>query len=454
MEKINILNQIRKILNDLFPLNRSLAGPGVRETLNYITDNYLPNSQIKSIASGSKVFDWEVPPEWKVEEAYIKNVHGERIIDYKVNNVCLVSHSESVDKIVSEEELFSHLHTLPDYPDWIPYRTSYYKRDWGFCCAHNLLTSEKFLGPFEVKIDSELITNGNLNWLECIKEGDSEKEILISSYCCHPSLANDNLSGVVASVLLFKYLQSLETKYTYRLVIAPETIGAISFLSQADTTKILGGMILTCVAGPGEYSIKEGFDRIHWINQAAHNALRIVTNNHYKTYPFSPDGSDERQYSTPGFRIVTPSIHKSKYYEYPEYHTSADNLDFISASSLMKTINIYKEWINLIESFCYPVRTQMHGEYQLGRQGLYPLLGGTLSQPSHNANQFGSLNQQFDLDSKIEINGEHLDAFNWLMHLADGTLSNFEIAQKSNLNIQIINQSISALHQKRLIILK
>ena len=170
-----MLTQITKVLNDLFPINRSLTGPGVRETLNYIIDNLLPDAQLKSIACGSKVFDWEVPPEWKVEEAYVKNVHGERIIDYKDNNICLVSYSKAVDKIVSEEQMLSHLHTLPDHPDWTPYRTSYYERNWGFCCAHDLLTSDKFSGPFEVKIDSKLATNGNLNWLECVKKGDIEK---------------------------------------------------------------------------------------------------------------------------------------------------------------------------------------------------------------------------------------------------------------------------------------
>jgi len=344
-------DKIKKFLYDLFPINRSISGPGTRETLDYIKGNFLPRSIIKSIKSGSKIFDWTVPPEWSVKEAYIKNKFGEKIIDFSSNNIHLVSYSEPVKQIIDTESLLEKIHTLPDHPDWIPYRTSYYKRNWGFCCEHNLLSSKKFTGPFEVKIDSNFDDKGQMNWLECSKIGELKDEIIISTYCCHPSLANDNLSGLVAATLLFEYISKRKTKYSYRLVIAPETIGSVAFLSQANTKNIIGGMIMTCVAGPGNFSIKEGFDKNHWINKSALHAVDEYTNSNFDIFPFVPDGSDERQYSSPGFKIVTPSIHKSKYYEYDEYHTSADNLDFISSENLFKSLEINISWFHIIVNF-------------------------------------------------------------------------------------------------------
>ena len=316
---------ISTFLNDLFPINRSITGSGVRETFDYICDRFLPGAVMKGIRAGTKVFDWVVPPEWTINDAYVKNKHGKKIIDFKENNLHLVSYSMPIECTLNEEELLLKLHTLPLYPELIPYRTSYYALNWGFCCKQDLINSDDFEGPFSVKIDSKLDQEGELNWLECFKQGEVDDEILISTYCCHPNLANDNLSGIVASVLLFSHLMKIKTKFSYRLVIVPETIGAISFLSKADISNVVGGMVLTCVAGPDRMSIKEGFDNTHWINKAAHHALNSATGGNYITYPFVPDGSDERQYSTPGFRIVTPSIHKSKYYEFDEYHTSADN---------------------------------------------------------------------------------------------------------------------------------
>ncbi len=448
------IKEIDKLLNDLYPFCRSITGEGTRKTLDYIKENELPQAEIKTIPSGSKVFDWVIPPEWIIRDAYIKNKFGEKIVDFKENNLHLLSYSAPVSISLNKEELLKKIHTLPDHPNWIPYRTSYYKKDWGFCCKHNLLSSKKFVGPFEVVIDSEFNKNGNLNWLECVKTGKSRKEILISTYCCHPSLANDNLSGMVAAVELFKYLLNIETKYTYRLLIAPETIGVISFLSQSDISDILGGMIISCVAGPDEFSIKEGFDNNHWINKAAIFAIREKTKNKFKIYPFVPDGSDERQYSSPGIRIVTPSIHKSKYYEYPEYHTSADDLKFISATALSSSLEIYKKWISNIESYCYPVRKITKCEFQLGKRGMYPDIGGTLSQAAHIDNKKGDKSRRFVFNKDLEITGMHINSYGWLMHLSDGTNSNFDIAEKSDIPLNIINESISIFYQKNLLELR
>jgi aminopeptidase-like protein len=450
----SLADRIDKMFIDLFPINRSLTGHGVRATFNYLIKNHLPEAQVKSVQSGNKVFDWTVPDEWEIFDAFVINAHGEKIIDLNDNNLHVISYSSSVDKVVTEEELLAHLHTLTEQPDKIPYRTSYYKRDWGFCCAHDLLNSDKFIGPFKVFIDAKHHSNGNLEWLECIKRGSSDEEILISTYCCHPNLANDNLSGCILAVLLFEYMQSIETKYTYRLLICPETIGAIAFLSQANTRLIKGGLVVTCVAGPGQISIKQGFDTDHFINKAAHLALQKHCGKDYHTYPFVPDGSDERQYSSPGFRIVTPSIHKSKYYEFKEYHTSGDNLEFVSAGALEKTLDVHKSWVQLIETYCYPNRINKHCEFQLGKRDLYPNLGGTLNQLAHVENLDGNHARNFDFGKEIIITGAHLDAFHWLMHLADGSLSNFDIAERSGIYVGIVNDAIIAMYQKGLLGLK
>jgi len=445
------INLIIKMFEDLFPINRSITGSGVRDTLQYIIENHLPEARIKSIRSGKKVFDWTVPDEWEIFEAYVINGRGEKIIDFHENNLHVVSYSTSVDEVMTQTELLAHLHTLPEQPDKIPYRTTYYKRDWGFCCKQELIDSEKFIGPFKVFIDSKHLSDGNMEWLECVKNGTSDEEILISTYCCHPSLANDNLSGCILSVLLFEYLRMQDTKYTYRLLVCPETIGAIAFLSQADTSLIKGGVVVTCVAGPDKFSIKQGFDTKHYINKAAHLALKKHCGDDYFVYPFVPDGSDERQYSTPGFRIVTPSIHKSKYYEFKEYHTSGDNLEFVSPESLKKTLQVYKSWMQLIDTHCYPNRVEKYCEFQLGKRDLYPNLGGTLNQLAHDENLEGNHSRTYDFGNEITITGAHLDAFHWLMHLADGELSNFDIADKSGICIDIMNEAIIAMYLKKLL---
>ncbi len=451
---MSMKNRVERVFSELYPINRSLTGRGVHETFDYLLNNFPLHGEIKSVPSGTKVFDWIVPDEWNVDDGYICNGAGEKIVDFKESNLHVMSYSAPVDKIVDSDELKKHIHTLPRYPDRIPYRTSYYNKNWGFCCSHNLLESEQFFPPFKVFIDSSFNSNGNLSWLECVKKGRTEDEILISTYCCHPSLANDNLSGVVLASFLFEYLSKLDTKFTYRLVVLPETIGAISFLSQANTKNIVGGMIISCVAGPDKMSIKEGFDANHFMNESAHLALKSSVGQEYLTYPFVPDGSDERQYSSPGFRIVTPSIHKSKYYEFDEYHTSADDLSFVKSESLLEAFDVHKTWINLIESYCYPKRMNAFCEFQLGKRDLYPKVGGTLNQQAHEANEGGSHNRLFNFEDTVILNGAHLDAFHWLMHLADGTVSNFDISKKSKLDISIINEGIAAMYQKDLLELK
>lgn len=443
--------RISKTLEHLFPINRSITGNGVDETLSYIKSEFFPDATIKSIRSGTKVFDWTIPPSWEVNDAFVLNASHEKIIDFKLNNLHLMSYSAPIDEIVSADKLLEHLHTLPDYPNRIPYRTSYYEKNWGFCCAHQLIESEKFQGPFRVVVDSSFNETGELKWLEFEKVGETKDEILISTYCCHPSLANDNLSGIVLACFLLEFIMNQSTKFTYRLIIIPETIGALAFLSQANLNRVVGGMVLSCVAGPDQFSIKEGFESSHFVNQAAHLALQNYVGKKYTTYDFVPDGSDERQFSSPGIKIVTPSIHKSKYYEFDEYHTSADNLDFISVSSLLESLEVHKKWVSFIESYCFPKRKQMCGEFQLGKLGLYPNIGATLNQKAHHENREGFWRRGFYFNNETELTGAHLEAFHWLMHLADGSRSNFEIAEKSGIEITVVNEAIGAFYKKKLL---
>ena len=209
--------EVQSILHDLFPICRSLTGQGNLHTLEYLM-NLLPGLQLHSLSSGSQVHDWIIPPEWNIRDAFVMNKHGKKIIDFSSSNLHVVNYSEPIDKIVSYSELLNHLHTLEDYPKWIPYRTSYYHKDWGFCVAHDLLSSEDFVEPFHVYIDADHDPDGHLLYASVTKPGNTEKEILFSTYCCHPSMANDNLSGLVTAVLLFRQLSNLPTYYSYKLV--------------------------------------------------------------------------------------------------------------------------------------------------------------------------------------------------------------------------------------------
>ena len=332
-------------------------------------------------------------------------------------------------------------------------------RYWGFCAKHNLLNSKDFIEPFEVFIDADFNNDGKLIYAEALHKGESKEEILISSYLCHPSLANDNLSGILTAVHFFNHIRKIKTHYTYRLVLCPETIGPLAFLSQLDDVKkIKFGAVITCTAGPGFISVKKSFIGDHFIDKLAKIAISKVDKN-FIEYPFTPDGSDERQYSSPGFRIPTISICKSKYYEYQEYHTSADNLEFIKAEYLLLTLECYIKWFELIEKYHKEnsaissgkigivknkkvsnnskdknkeankiiSRNMMEGEFHLSKYKLYESIGGPI--------------YQNDLQN----------AFRWIMHLADGKHSILDIAIKSNLDLKIVNEASSLFAKKGLL---
>mgnify|MGYP000309446352 CR=1 FL=1 len=350
-ENPELVDEINKYLRRLFPINRSLTGPGNRETLNILQE--IAPLKIKEYPSGKSVYDWVIPDEWHVKNAWIKDKHGKKIVDFSLNNIHLVGYSEKVNNKIKFEELKSHLYFNDKLHDAIPYRTSYYKRNWGFCVTkkqYDIL--EKTKGLLEVFIDSEFDTQGSLSIGELLIPGKLEEEILISTYICHPSLANDNLSGMLMTTFLAReLLKKNNLKYSYRFIWIPETIGAIAYcaMNELQMKKIKSGFVVTTVGGPGCFSYKQCFDSNHPLNSVIEDVFKDEGLEYIK-YPFDIHGSDERQYSSQGFRINIVSLFKDKYYEYPYYHTSLDNLDFISAKFIKQSLDLYLKVIDKMEN--------------------------------------------------------------------------------------------------------
>ena len=349
----NILNKIPEIgknmhelMIELFPICRSITGNGVRQSLQ-ILQNHI-SLDISEITSGTKVFDWTIPREWNINDAYIKNSKGEKIIDFKKSNLHVLSYSTPIRIKLSLQELLPHLHSLPDQPNVIPYRTSYYKENWGFCITHNQLINLQD-DEYEVVIDSTL-ENGSLTYAEFFIQGESNDEVLFSCYTCHPSMCNDNLSGVVLFTFLAKHLKNLSLKYSYRFLFIPETIGAITWLSQNESNvkKIKHGLVAYCVGDPGNSSYKKSRQGNAEIDQIVMEVLKDTGEEH-KVVDFFPTGSDERQFCSPGFNLPVGALVRTFAPEFSEYHTSADNTEFVKAQYLGDTLSKYVKVITKLE---------------------------------------------------------------------------------------------------------
>ena len=414
MESNSVGKRMYALADELFPVCRSITGEGTRYTLNRLQKE-VQEITLHEVPCGTKVFDWTIPKEWKIEEAFIEDSAGNRIVDFSNNNLHVVGYSVPVDEIISLEELNNHIYSLPEHPDWIPYVTSYYKERWGFCMSHNQRLSLKE-DKYHVVVKSELF-NGSLTYAELLIPGKREKEIFLSTYVCHPSMANNELSGPVVQIELAKWLlQKKDRKYSYRLIWIPETIGSITYLSRNlfDMKKnIIAGYNLTCVGDDRAVSYIASRKKNTLADIAAKNVLHFIAPD-YIEYDFLQRGSDERQYNAPGVDLPVCSVCHSKYHRYPEYHTSADDMSLISPSGLEKAFDIYCEIINALE-YNTKYKINCYCEPQLGYRGLYPT-------------------ESFNRSSMTVK-----DMMNFIAY-ADGTQDLFEISE-------IIDVPVSKLHE-------
>lgn len=374
------LNLSYDIVKDLFPINRSLSGSGNRETLNYLKENCIGELQIKeySIQDNPKTFDWDTPYEWNITEAYIEDENRNRIIDFKNNNLHILGYSEPVNVTIPFSELDNHLYSLESDIDAVPYTTSYYKKRWGFCITHRQ-REELRKNPdklYHIVIDSSYNKNGSITYGELIINGLLDEEILISTYICHPSMANDNLSGIAAAAVAAKYIYSLsERKYTYRIIFIPETIGALIYLKEnIDHLKkyVKAGFVLSCIGDDGDYSCVHTPYNNTYTDRIVTHVLKYITDNP-KEYSFLERGSDERQFCAPLVNLPVCTLSRTKFGKFKEYHTSNDNLNFVTAAGIGGGINYICQCINILENNEY-YKIKTVGEPQLGKYGLYPTI--------------------------------------------------------------------------------
>lgn len=367
---MNELQQMDGLFDRLFPLFRSITGEGVRQTL-HILQEYIP-LEIESVASGTTVFDWTVPKEWVIHEAWIKDENGNEIINIKNSNLHVVNYSEPIDCSISLADLKQHVFTIPHKPTAIPYVISYYKERWGFCMSHEQLMSLEE-GTYHVYIDSEKI-NGSLNFAQAVLPGETDKEILISSYICHPSMANNELSGPIVATFLYNRLKNWKKRhFTYRFVFHPETIGSITYLSKYGEylkEHVYSGMVLTCLGGKG-YPLS--YKKARKEDTPLNELVEYLQNDQLKVRPFSPlNGSDERQYCSPGFDLPMGQFSRMIYGQYVGYHNSLDTKETMTIEALQQSVDDIEKILKLQELNGYYINQKPYGEPKLGKYGLYP----------------------------------------------------------------------------------
>ena len=409
----------------LFPICRSITGNGARKTLDILSE-LIPIDRYE-IPTGTHVFDWDVPREWNIREAWIKNSSGEKIVDFANTNLHILSYSIPLHKHVSLGELKEHLHTNPDQPDAIPYRTSYYEENWGFCLPHN-----QFLGleddTYEVFIDSTL-EKGYMSFGEYFIPGETAEEVLISTHICHPSLANDNLSGNVVTAFLARELSAKKHRYSYRFLFIPGTIGAITWLSlnERRTKYIKHGLVASLLGRPGPFTYKKSRIGNADIDHVVEQVLRL-SHQPYDVREFSPDGYDERQYCSPGFNLPVGCLTRAAWQEYPEYHTSGDNLDIVTPQALQESLEMYGKVIQMLEVNRRYLNVNPKCEPQLGKRGLYPNVGGDRA-------------------------GKDIQkAMLWVLNLSDGSHTTLDICEKSGLEYSVVEIAIKKLVESKLLI--
>ncbi|WP_440100456.1 DUF4910 domain-containing protein [Streptosporangium sp. H16] len=410
--------EMRDLVERLYPLCRSITGNGVRRTLEIVGESL--RLQVREVPTGTQVLDWTVPREWNIRDAYIKDASGARVVDFAASNLHVVGYSVPVSATMTLDELRGHLHTLPEQPDLVPYRTSYYAETWGFCLAHDTLEGLRD-GPYEVMIDSTL-ADGHLTYGEHVVPGRVAEEVLVSCHVCHPSLANDNLAGVAVAVRLARRLAGADPWYTYRFLFAPGTIGAITWLARnrERAGRIRHGLVLACAGDRGPLTYKRSRRGDAEIDRAVRHVLRSSGRPH-TVVDFSPYGYDERQFCSPGFDLPVGSLTRTPYAGYPEYHTSADDPDFVSPEAMADTLETCWEVTRVLEDNRAYLNLSPYGEPRLGRRGLYGSLGGRS-------------------DTR-----EAQMAMLWVLNLSDGRHSLLDIAERSDLPFGAVAEAARAL---------
>ncbi len=417
------ISQAWALIEELYPICRSITGSGVRQTLAVLARS-IP-LEISEVPSGTAVFDWEVPREWNVREAWIEGPDGDRVVDLRDHTLHLMSYSTPIRARMSLDELRPHLHSLPEHPDWIPYRTSYYREDWGFCITdHKLRTLRE--GMYEVCIDSTL-EPGNLTYAECVVPGEQEEEFLVFTHVCHPSLCNDNLTGIALATILAKQLRLARPRLTFRFVFAPGTIGSITWLARNEsaTRRVRHGLVLGLLGDRGPLTYKRSrrltapIDRI-----AAHVLPRLEAA--ARLVDFSPYGYDERQLCSPGFNLPVGRLTRTPNNEYPEYHSSADNFSIIDPQQLAGSLSACASIMDVADREETYVNLSPHCEPRLGKRGLYRPTGGLHP-------------------------GEFEHALLWVLNQSDGTRSLLEIADRSGLSFDTIAAAAEALRNVQLL---
>ena len=420
----SIGQEMHDLITRLFPITRSITGNGVRETLGILKEKIPLN--IHEVASGTPVFDWTIPKEWNIRDAFIKNSKGKKIVDFNKSNLHVLNYSVPVHKKITLHELKKHLFTLPKQPDWIPYRTSYYNENWGFCLSYNqfkTLRNDKY----EVFIDSTL-KNGFLTYGEWIIPGQITDEILISTHICHPSLANDNLSGIVLSSFLEEVLLAEKPYYTYHFIFIPGTIGAITWLARNEkrTNRIKHGLVVALVGDPGPFTYKKTRHGVAEIDQAVQHVLSFSRQS-FNIIDFNPYGYDERQFGSPGFNLPVGSLTRRPHASFPEYHTSADNLNFVKPRALGDSYYIYLSILNVLENNRTYKNLNPKCEPQLGKRGLYQAIGGTNN------------------EQMLQM------AMLWVLNFSDGTHSLLDIASRAQMKFEVIKEAARILEMHQLL---
>jgi aminopeptidase-like protein len=403
--------ELYKLVAELYPICRSITGDGVRRTLE-VVDREI-GLDITEVPSGTRVLDWTVPREWNVRDAWVADAAGERVIDFRASNLHLVSYSVPVRATLPLAELKRQLHTLPEQPDWVPYRTSYYAENWGFCASQRLVDSLPD-GDYEVCVDTTL-ADGHLTYGEHLVEGRTADEVLISVHVCHPSLANDNLSGIAVASHLARLLGQARPRYSYRFLFIPGTIGSITWLARNEDRldRVRHGLVLACVGDPGGFTYKRSRRGDAEIDRAVAHVLERSGRPH-RLVDFSPYGYDERQYCSPGFDLPVGSLSRSTYASYPEYHTSADDLDLVGPAQLQDSLELCWEVVQVLEGNRRYLNLSPKGEPQLGRRGLYGQIGG-----------------RSDAEQRQM-------AMLWVLNLSDGEHGLLEVAERAGLPFALV----------------